>query len=309
MSLSSIAVLRANSAANLSVLLEEARGDSKEPFGKVFTDPLDPEVLCIIVIAGTLDSVSGGAGLDAINVIRANSAENLSAALVAALNDDGMEPYGETFTDPDTGDVCIVVVAGSFTTSVSGGGGGGGVGPTDDIEVNSITSNSATVAGTAVLHDIVTTKIVNDGPYRTDGENTSLAQLAYFAVDVLSADLEEGGSASVYQNAGSSYGITYVPRDVILVGGGTSFDSGGDRDLVLTDGTTVWATVPAATLKALPADSVRGFSPEIVFNGNAINTRATVDTPIVWMWANGTTDYSSGAVATKVLLERVSAPE
>ena len=307
MSLSSIAVLRANSAANLSVLLEEARTSGKEPYGEVFRDPADDGIVCIVVVGGTFGSLADGEGLDSVEVITANSASNLADSLEEARLD-GKEPNGNIFTDPLTGNLSIVVVSGSFTAAV-GGGGGGGVGPTDDIEVNSVTSNSASVSGTADLHDIITTKIVNDGPYKTDGENASLAQLAYFSVDVLSADLEEGGFASVYENGGSTYGVTYVPRDVILVGGGTSFDSGGDRDLVLTDGTTVWATVPSSTLKALPADSVRGFSPEIVFNGNAINTRATVDTPIVWMWANGTTDYSSGAVATKVLLERVAAPE
>lgn len=96
-------------------------------------------------------------------------------------------------------------------------------------------------------------------------------------------------------------------RQILLSGAGTSFGPvGGDRNLSLTDGTSTWTAIPAATLKALAA----GFwgSAGVPFPATPAHllTASVANTSVYLQYSGGTTDYTSGSGTMLVMYEIVS---
>ncbi len=82
-------------------------------------------------------------------------------------------------------------------------------------------------------------------------------------------------------------------RDIVLSGAGTDF-RGGDRNLVITDGASVWTVIPAARLKNLAAS--RWGSRDLPFPTDPAHLLAPSrpDVPIIARYSSGTRDYEAG---------------
>jgi hypothetical protein len=84
-------------------------------------------------------------------------------------------------------------------------------------------------------------------------DSVTMSQLKWVDVTVAATDLDSAGTKNVIAGvAGDQYKI----RNIILVGGGTSFGAGGDRLISLTDGTTVWTTIANADIESAPSASL-----------------------------------------------------
>jgi hypothetical protein len=125
-----------------------------------------------------------------------------------------------------------------------------------------------------------------------------------FNVIVSFADLAGGATKKIIDStlAGEQWRII----DIIVVGV-TAADAGGDRGLGLTDGTSVYTVVPAATLKTLNFQGRWG-STNVPFSAVyfAMIQRTVAGSDLVAYWSGGTTDYSAGSFVIQVTAERVA---
>lgn len=104
-------------------------------------------------------------------------------------------------------------------------------------------------------------------------------------------------------DASTQYKIT----DIVLNGvGATNFSGGGgDRDLIITDGTNVWTTIPAATLQAL-VNAAWG-STDVPFSLTIpLNQASVAGADVYAAYANGTTDYTAGSVVISLDFTQVA---
>ncbi len=87
---------------------------------------------------------------------------------------------------------------------------------------------------------------------------------------------------------------------------GTNFaGAGANRNLSITDGTTVYSIIPAATLQAL-TNSAWG-STALPFPASAaIDTKTAAGLPLLATYSGGTTDYTSGALVLSINYVRVA---
>ncbi len=166
--------------------------------------------------------------------------------------------------------------------------------------------NDGSLAGTAVASktlvlgatknvdtlDVVTLK--NDGQ--------TMSSLKYVSVALTAATLD--GALSVVVQAAAA-GDQWKVRDILLEGGGTNFGAGGDRTIVLTDGTTTWTTIPNASIETLAAAGARWGSTALPATTTS-NTASAAATDIVFKYAGGTTDHTTGASRATVCLEKVA---
>jgi hypothetical protein len=109
--------------------------------------------------------------------------------------------------------------------------------------------------------------------------------------------LQTAGKVAVWTPANTTQTIKI--RSLLLSGAGTNFNAGGDRTLALTDGTSIWTAIPAATLKALAAarwgDTGLPF-PATAAHLLAASVAGSAAAPAVYLqYAGGTTDYTAGA--------------
>jgi hypothetical protein len=136
------------------------------------------------------------------------------------------------------------------------------------------------------------------------GDAVTLSQLKWVDVAVTAALLDSAGSAVVI--AGVS-GDQYKIRNIILVGGGTSFAAGGDRLISLTDGTTVWTTIANADIESAPSASLMWGNAKVPFLTGTSNTASASNASIRFQYSGGTTDHSgTGSITFSVLLEKVA---
>ena len=94
-------------------------------------------------------------------------------------------------------------------------------------------------------------------------------------------------------------------RDIRLSGGGTNF-SGGDRLLSITDGTTVWSVIPAATLQSLAVADWGGSGLPYPATAADLTASSVVSTNIVAKYSGGATDYTAGECTLILTLERIA---
>jgi hypothetical protein len=130
-------------------------------------------------------------------------------------------------------------------------------------------------------------------------------QLFWVEVTCGQAALASGGSVTIQASAGSQQ---FKVRNIILSGSGTNFSGGGgNRLLSVTDNTSTWTVVPAATLQSLAA-SKWGDSTPVPFPATVahINTASAAGTAIVAKYSGGTTDYTAGSCTLLICLERVT---
>lgn len=129
------------------------------------------------------------------------------------------------------------------------------------------------------------------------------ANLVSFDVTIGQAALASAGSVTLYASSGSNqYKIRYLQAN----SGGTNFSGGGgNRLLQITDNTTVYSVIPAASLQTL-ANAQWGVTALPNPASAAINTSTTAGASLVAKYSGGTTDYTAGSVVISGILERVA---
>ena len=99
-----------------------------------------------------------------------------------------------------------------------------------------------------------------------------------------------------------SYRISNIRLQVVDAFAG----GGGDRDLVIRDSTTVYATIPASSLQTLDARGVWG-STVVPHPAGALVTATQAGADLYMQYSGGTTDYATGgAVAVYVDATRIA---
>lgn len=129
------------------------------------------------------------------------------------------------------------------------------------------------------------------------------ANIIRFDITVPVASLASGGSVTLYTSSGSKQ---YKISSLFVNGGGTNFSGdGGDRLLSITDNTTVYSVVPAASLQTL-ANTGWGVTGLPFPASAAINTSTAAGASLVAKYSGGTTDYTAGSVVISGILQRVA---
>jgi hypothetical protein len=123
-------------------------------------------------------------------------------------------------------------------------------------------------------------------------------------VTVTAALLDSAGSVQVVD--GQS-GDQFKVRDIRLVGGGTNFAAGGDRNISLTDGTTIWTTIANADIEAAPSATLAWGNTKVPFLTNKSDVASVAGEDIRFAYSGGTTDHSAtGSIKFSVCLEKVA---
>jgi hypothetical protein len=113
------------------------------------------------------------------------------------------------------------------------------------------------------------------------------------------SELASGGVFDITSGAG------YRIRDMVLNLGGTNFSGiGGNRNIQITDGTTVYTVIPAAVAQAL-VNAKWGTAVTMPYPVSAsVNTETVAALKV--SYSGGTTDYTAGSLTISFLLEKVT---
>lgn len=128
--------------------------------------------------------------------------------------------------------------------------------------------------------------------------------VAVFETAIGQAALASAGTVTLLAAA---TGEQWKVREVFLSGAGTNFSGGGgDRLLSVSDGTSTWTVIPAATLQALAAG--RWGDAGVPFPATAAHlTAASVaGTDIVAAYSGGSADYTAGECTLVIVAERTA---
>jgi len=128
-------------------------------------------------------------------------------------------------------------------------------------------------------------------------------ELGVFEVTVGFGDVASAASKTLLDAVDS--GEQWKVRELFLSGSGTNFSGGGgDRLLDITDGTTIWTSIPAATLQSLAA--ARWGDTGVPFPATAahLTTASAAKTDIVAKYSGGSADYTAGSCTIILTAER-----
>jgi hypothetical protein len=130
------------------------------------------------------------------------------------------------------------------------------------------------------------------------------SNLICFDVPVTAAALAGGGAVTIYQSTGTKQ---YRIRSLWINAGGTNFSGGGgDRLLDITDNTTVYSSIPAATLGTL-VNAGWGDGTDLPYPAAAaINQATAAGQAILAKYSGGAADFSAGSVTISGVLERIA---
>jgi len=209
------------------------------------------------------------------------------------------------------GSVTSDVVSGHFANfdGTSGNLSDAGFSPSDATKTKVAMVSAATTSGNvAQFNDITGT--VGNGPVAANKLLTSSfatpdtsANLVTFDVTCGQASLAAAGSVVLIDSSGSKQ---YKIRALQINSGGTNFSGGGGNRLgQVTDGTTVYSVVPAASLQTL-ANAQWGATAIPNPASAAINTSTAAGADLVFKYSGGTTDYTAGSVVISGIAERIA---
>lgn len=117
------------------------------------------------------------------------------------------------------------------------------------------------------------------------------------------AALASGGSVTLISSSGSKQ---YKILSIQMNSGGTNFSGGsGDRLGQVTDATTVYSVIPAASLQTL-VNAQWGVTALPNPASAAINTSTAAGASLVFKYSGGTLDYTAGSVVISVTAIRVA---
>jgi hypothetical protein len=128
------------------------------------------------------------------------------------------------------------------------------------------------------------------------------ANLIWFSVTCGQAALASAGSVTLYASSGAKQFKVVA----LYMGTGTNFSGGGgDRLGQVTDATTVYSVIPAATMQTL-TNSVWGSTALAAPASASMGTSTAAGASLVFKYSGGTTDYTAGSVTISGLLVRVA---
>lgn len=129
------------------------------------------------------------------------------------------------------------------------------------------------------------------------------ANLIRFDVTATAAALAAAASVTLFASSGAKQ---YKIVNLWVNAGGTNFSGGGgDRKLSITDNTTEYSIIPAASLQAL--DNTAWGATGLPFPaGVALTTSTTAGASLVCKYKDGAADYGAGSVVISGLLQRVA---
>lgn len=138
---------------------------------------------------------------------------------------------------------------------------------------------------------------------RVSIDGFTIGQLIYVETTISKTDLASAASKVLVTSTGVQ---SFKIRDIILSANGTNFAT-GDRTLSITDGTTAWTIIPAATLQSLTASRWLVSTPVPAPTTTSwINTASAAGTNIVAKYAGGTSDYATGVCTIILCVEKVA---
>jgi hypothetical protein len=131
----------------------------------------------------------------------------------------------------------------------------------------------------------------------------SVGLLTETSVSVTVTAAALAGGANVPLIVGAA-GQQYRLSDIMMSSGGTNFSGGGgDRNLSITDGTTVYTVIPAASLQTLA--NARWGSTAIPYPAAAgVSTLTVAGQNVRAIYSGGTADYTAGSVVLTLLYTR-----
>jgi hypothetical protein len=133
----------------------------------------------------------------------------------------------------------------------------------------------------------------------------ALSEIKWVDVTVTAALLDGAGSVNVVPAGAPT--DQYKIRNIRLVGGGTSFGSGGDRNIGLTDGTTTWTTIANTDIESAPSATLDWGNAKVPFLTGTSNTASAAGAAIAFKYSGGTTDHSgTGSIKFSVCIEKVA---
>lgn len=165
-----------------------------------------------------------------------------------------------------------------------------------------VNGNIVKASGTAGLvadGGLAANKLLTSGITTPDIE----PNLVSFNVTVGQAALASAGHVALITSSGSKQ---YKIKQLQINSGGTNFSGGGgDRLGQVSDGTTVYSVVPAASLQTL-ANAQWGATALPNPASAAINTSTAAGANLYFAYSGGATDYTAGSVVISGLAERVA---
>lgn len=195
-------------------------------------------------------------------------------------------------------------------------------------ELNVVTDGKLLLAGTAVTSSaaelnlidgsIAGTSVASKALVLGSNKNTDLLTvdttltvqaetinpIIWVETTIAFSDMSGGASKTIKSSSGSKQ---YKIREIFLSGAGTNFEVLGDRNISITDNTSTYSVLPAATIKALTA-SRWGLATHVPFPTTAahINTATVAGTALVAKYSGGATDYTDGSLTLLMCLEKVA---
>lgn len=164
------------------------------------------------------------------------------------------------------------------------------------------TITSATI--TTLTSTTVNATAADVAPAGLKSDGVVISPLKWVDVTVTAALLDSAGTVNVI--AGVT-GDQYKVREIRLVGGGTSFAAGGNRNISLTDGTTVYTTIDNADIEAAPAATLTWGDDKVPFLTGTSDTATASNAALRFAYSGGTTDHSAtGSIKFSVCIEKVA---
>lgn len=130
-----------------------------------------------------------------------------------------------------------------------------------------------------------------------------VSKLVWYGVTLSAAALASAGKIVIQASTGLQQ---YFVRDIRVNYSASGLSGGGgDRLVVITDGTTIWnnAGITAALL-GTPVNTLWGGSGNPLPGTVAMNTLSQAGANIYAQYSGGTSDFSTGSVSISVLIER-----
>lgn len=129
-----------------------------------------------------------------------------------------------------------------------------------------------------------------------------VGDIAVFETEIGQAALASGGTVVLLDAAA---GEQWKIREIVLSGAGTNF-SGGDRLLSVSDGTSTWTVIPAATLQSLAAARWGDSGTPYPATASHLTAASVAGTDVTAAYSGGSSDYSAGACTMIITAERIA---
>lgn len=164
-----------------------------------------------------------------------------------------------------------------------------------------LTAANFNIAGDLAVGDDVSAggDVAAEGAFKAGPDANVLSNLKYVTATLDAATLDGAGQVEIVA-VGT---VNFAVREIILLGGGTNFGAGGNRTIVITDGTNVFTTIPNASMETAPAVANRWGSTPVPFTADAGN-KVFSGSSLYAEYAGGTTDHGgAGSIDVVLLIE------